>query len=138
MLQACDPRNKQNATNFTGAVSNQPKIKCYRKVKVEKSDQIASNDFTDTCSTNASSSSSSTTSSSSRFLSRFSFIPGNISFRLSRANSLGSSTTMNNEQDVADQHHQGTTPLCFPTLHSFFLHSLIYSNSQVSCRCSYK
>ena len=80
---------------------------CYRKVKDEQPDEIPSissnvglqewgqSNFTRTSSRAGSSSTQASSTQSlnpsSRFLSRFSIIPGNISFRLSRASSLGSS-----------------------------------------------
>ncbi|XP_062095718.1 uncharacterized protein LOC133801508 isoform X2 [Humulus lupulus] len=143
--QVCDNQDKENGStnlNGCGIESTQSKIECYRKVKVGQSDEIpciSSNANTPAASTNGSSSApvSSTTQSlnpSSRFLSRFSFIPGNISFRLSRANSLGSSRScpisstslglMNNEEDThlprgppsvvvvdTDQNQRGTAML---------------------------
>ncbi|KAK9985082.1 hypothetical protein SO802_034607 [Lithocarpus litseifolius] len=94
-------------TSRTETESDEEKTECYRKVKVEKSDELpclssdvdldgwGQSSVTSTVSrTGSSSARASSTQSlnpSSRFLSRFSFIPGNISFRLSRATSLGSS-----------------------------------------------
>ncbi|KAJ9707662.1 hypothetical protein PVL29_002619 [Vitis rotundifolia] len=107
-----DHQNKENGcngpcTDQNETESDQLKSGCFRKVKVEQSDEmpsISSNvglqewdqaNFTRTSSRAGSSSTrASSTQSlnpSSRFLSRFSLIPGNISFRLSRASSLGSS-----------------------------------------------
>ncbi|XP_060957862.1 suppressor protein SRP40 isoform X4 [Cannabis sativa] len=117
--QVCDHQNKENGStnnlSGSGIESNQSKIECYRKVKVGRSGEIPciSSNANTSASTNGSSSapaSSITQNLSSRFLSRFSFIPGNMSFRLSRANSLGSSRSypvsstslglMNNEEDA--------------------------------------
>lgn len=83
------------------------KIEGYRRVKAEESVEvpcISSNVELDgwsqagvavtaprAGSTSARASSLQSLNPSSNFLSRFSFIPGNVSFRLSRANSLGSS-----------------------------------------------
>ncbi|KAL4601957.1 hypothetical protein ACB092_10G018900 [Castanea dentata] len=94
-------------TSRTETESDEEKTECYRKVKDEKSDELpclssdvdldgwGQSSVTSTVSrTGSSSARASSTQSlnpSSRFLSRFSFIPGNISFRLSRATSLGSS-----------------------------------------------
>ncbi|CBI29217.3 unnamed protein product, partial [Vitis vinifera] len=107
-----DHPNKENGcngpcTDQNETESDQLKSGCFRKVKVEQPDEmpsISSNvglqewdqaNFTRTSSRAGSSSTrASSTQSlnpSSRFLSRFSLIPGNISFRLSRASSLGSS-----------------------------------------------
>ncbi|GMY33630.1 E3 ubiquitin-protein ligase MBR1 isoform X1 [Fagus crenata] len=58
-----------------------------REVKVEKSDDLPC------LSSNHNAVSTPARPCSTRFLSRFSFIPANVSFRLSRATSLGSSTT---------------------------------------------
>ncbi|KAH7514446.1 hypothetical protein FEM48_Zijuj11G0090400 [Ziziphus jujuba var. spinosa] len=132
--QVCDPRNKENGSNSlyrnrNGSESDQEKIECYRKVKVEKSDEVPSissnvewgqGNLTDTAARSGSSSARASSNQSlhpsSRFLSRFSFIPGNVSFRLSRATSLGSSrsyplpstsvTILNNEDEV--QLHTGS------------------------------
>lgn len=98
----CSPCMDQNETE-----SDQLKSGCYGKVKVEQPAEMPSissnvglqewdrSNFTHTSSRAGSSSTrASSTQSlnpSSRFLSRFSLIPGNISFRLSRASSLGSS-----------------------------------------------
>ncbi|KAK9276188.1 hypothetical protein L1049_005719 [Liquidambar formosana] len=110
--QVADHQNKEDGsngpcTNQNESESDQVKVDCYRKVKVEQSDEmpcISSNigldewgpaRVTDIGSgagtSSALASSTQTLNPSSRFLSRFSFIPGNISFRLSRATSLGSS-----------------------------------------------
>nr|POE96297.1 receptor likey region, transmembrane domain- and ring domain-containing protein 2 [Quercus suber] len=94
-------------TSRTETESDEEKTECYGKVKVEKSDELpclssdvdldgwGQSSVTSTVSrTGSSSARASSTQSlnpSSRFLSRLSFIPGNISFRLSRATSLGSS-----------------------------------------------
>lgn len=134
MIQVSDPRNKENESNAlcrnnTGSESDQEKIECYRKVKVEQSDEMPSvssnvewgqGSITDTAtrsgSSSARASSNQSLNPSSRFLSRFSFIPGNVSFRLSRATSLGSSRSyplpstslaiLNNEDEV--QLHTGS------------------------------
>ncbi|CAL1386700.1 unnamed protein product [Linum trigynum] len=80
---------------------DQVKVECCRKVKVQDSDDIAgvtsTSDHDEWSQASISNNASRTASSSARavspssFLSRFSFIPGNVSFRLSRATSLGSS-----------------------------------------------
>ncbi|XP_061953393.1 E3 ubiquitin-protein ligase MBR1-like isoform X1 [Populus nigra] len=109
-----DNGNKENhegnasAANQNEIDSEEVKIECYGKVKVEQSDEMPciSSDveldewnpasITNTSSRTGSSSAraaapTQSLTSPSRFLSRFSFIPGNVSFRLSRAVSLGSS-----------------------------------------------
>ena len=124
-IQVCDGQRKENGSNvpsrnLTGSESCHEKIDCYRKAKVGQCDEIPciSSDaevsewgqanIGHATSTIGSSSAQSTTPSN-RFLSRFSLTPGNISFRLSRANSLGSlrsyplsstSLMLNNEDDV--------------------------------------
>lgn len=110
--QVSDNQNKENGCNgpcadHTEMESDRVKTQSYRKVKVEQPDEmpcVSSNvgldewgqvSVTDTASgagsSSARASSTHSLNPSSRFLSRFSFIPGNISFRLSRAASLGSS-----------------------------------------------
>lgn len=119
LFQVCDNHNKENASN---AQSHDPKIECYNNRKVkdgQHSDEMPCN-ITPSGSTSAQRPPS---ARSGRFLSRFSFIPGNVSFRLSRANSLGSSrsypTFFNNEDNASggpaasgfvsgDESHQGT------------------------------
>ncbi|KAG5228578.1 E3 ubiquitin ligase BIG BROTHER-related [Salix suchowensis] len=109
-----DNGNKENyegnasSANQNEIDSDEVKIECYGTVKVEQSDEmpcISSNveldewnqaSITNTSSRTGSSSArapppTQSLTSPSRFLSRFSFIPGNVSFRLSRAVSLGSS-----------------------------------------------
>lgn len=79
--------------------SDEGKTESFRKVKSDKSDEVPSNiDLEEwrhtasrTGSSSAHSSSNQSLNPSSRFLSRFSLVPGNISFRLSRTTSLGSS-----------------------------------------------
>lgn len=129
--QVCDHRNKEIRDNapcgsLNDTVPDHANIEYFRKVKVEQPDEmpcispnVQMNEWgqasiTDTASRTASSSAqpsaSSTMNPSSRFLSRFSFIPGNVSFRLSRATSVGSSrsyplsstslTILNNEDEL--------------------------------------
>ncbi|XP_048432793.1 uncharacterized protein LOC103931131 isoform X3 [Pyrus x bretschneideri] len=129
--QVCDHRNKEIRNNAPCASLNDTEpdhanIECFRKVKVEQPDEMpcitpnvelnewAQASITDTASITASSSAqpsaTPTLNTSSRFLSRFSFIPGNVSFRLSRATSVGSSrsyplsstslTILNNEDEL--------------------------------------
>ncbi|ONI05628.1 hypothetical protein PRUPE_5G015800 [Prunus persica] len=126
--QVCDHQNKETRNNAPCATLNDTepdhaKVECFRKVNVEQPDEIpciSSNvqlnewgqaSITDTASRAGSSSAQAAAPSlnpSSRFLSRFSFIPGNVSFRLSRATSLGSSnplsptslTIPNNEDEL--------------------------------------
>lgn len=135
MLQdrVCDQQNKGNegntsSTNRTEMESDQVKIECYGKVKVEQSDEIhcmSSNVGLDewsqasitntafrTGSSSARAASSQSLTSPGRFLSRFSFFPGNVSFRLSRATSLGSSraypipsTSLRMLNDEKEIHH---------------------------------
>ncbi|CAK7355905.1 unnamed protein product [Dovyalis caffra] len=110
----CDNGNKENyegnasSTNRNEIDPDEVKIECYGKVKVDQSDEmscIASDveldewnqaSITNTSSRTGNSSARAAAptqalTSPSRFLSRFNFIPGNVSFRLSRAVSLGSS-----------------------------------------------
>ncbi|KAL1354180.1 uncharacterized protein [Arachis hypogaea] len=93
--QVCD-QNKVNG-NGVEIVSDEVKSKSFRKAKYDEEmpPNIDLGEWDHTASRTGSSSNhvSSTQSlnPSSRFLSRFSFIPGNISFRLSRTTSLGSS-----------------------------------------------
>ncbi|KAL5550035.1 hypothetical protein UlMin_000211 [Ulmus minor] len=134
--QVCDNQNKESGSNapsanLTGTDLHQSKAECYGVVKVEQTDGVpcvssnaeisewGQSSITDTVtrtgSSSAQASSSQSLNPSSRFLSRFSFIPGNLSFRLSRATSLGSSrsyplsstslTLLNNEDDL--QQHRG-------------------------------
>ncbi|KAG4206218.1 hypothetical protein ERO13_A03G000009v2 [Gossypium hirsutum] len=103
-----DHHNKDYGSNFANqnrsereSESDQEKRKCSRKVKAESASGyemplpcISSNGVDIDASRSGSSSGRATTAvhhSPSRCLSGFSFFPGNISFRLSRANSLGSS-----------------------------------------------
>ncbi|KAJ8754317.1 hypothetical protein K2173_002768 [Erythroxylum novogranatense] len=111
-VNVCVHENKENegndsSRNHANVESDQVKIECYTKVKVGQSDEmpcISSNvDLDDwdqasirnntsrTGSSSARAPSTQSWTSPSRFLSRFSFIPGNVSFRLNRATSLGSS-----------------------------------------------
>ncbi|KAG6635932.1 hypothetical protein I3843_11G077600 [Carya illinoinensis] len=111
--QVCNFGKKENAEGMgpclNQAETNSDEIKTgsYRKFKVDEPNELPSlssnidldewgqASITDMASrTGSSSTRASSTQSlnpSSRFLSRFSFIPGNASFRLSRATSLGSS-----------------------------------------------
>ncbi|GKU95983.1 hypothetical protein SLEP1_g9269 [Rubroshorea leprosula] len=95
-------------------VDEQVKIDAYRKVRVEQSDEnrpcVSSNVELDDWSQASGAGSSSASSATSRFLSRFNLIPGNVSFRLNRAKSLGSSRAypasptslamLNNENEI--------------------------------------
>ncbi|XP_022136818.1 uncharacterized protein LOC111008422 isoform X2 [Momordica charantia] len=108
----CESENKKNthdysSANQTAQALDQMKIDGYRRIKAEEPVElpcISSNVELDEWdrgsvavtapragSTSARASSLQSLNSSSNFLSRFSFIPGNVSFRLSRATSLGSS-----------------------------------------------
>ncbi|KDP28062.1 hypothetical protein JCGZ_19470 [Jatropha curcas] len=107
----CDHVSKENggnasSTGQTETESDEVKIECYRKDKVEQSDgtcvpsNVELDEWSEASITNTASrmgnssaraASSPSLTSQSSFLSRFSFIPGNVSFRLSRAASLGSS-----------------------------------------------
>ncbi|KAM1909342.1 hypothetical protein ACFX13_038111 [Malus domestica] len=137
--QVSDHRNKEIRDNapcgsLNGTVPDHANIECFRKVKVEQPDEmpcISPNvrltewgqaSITDTASRTASSSAqpsaSSTINPSSRFLSRFSFIPGNVSFRLSRATSIGSSrsyplssTSVTNNEDELHLHARPVSSL---------------------------
>ncbi|XP_050943023.1 uncharacterized protein LOC103493025 isoform X4 [Cucumis melo] len=107
-----ESENKKNAqdyssTNQTAQALDQMKVEGYRRVKAEESVEmpcISSNSTLNgwdqagvavtaprAGSTSARVTSLQSLNTSSNFLSRFSFIPGNVSFRLSRASSLGSS-----------------------------------------------
>eukprot|EP00257_Ricinus_communis_P015607 XP_015573563.1 uncharacterized protein LOC8259116 [Ricinus communis] len=106
----CHRNSKENIGNAspsgqTGTLSGQVKIDC-RKVKVKQSEEscVSSSAGLDECSqasitnracrigsSSARAASIPSLTSQSSFLSRFSFIPGNMSFRLNRATSLGSS-----------------------------------------------
>ncbi|QCD90940.1 E3 ubiquitin-protein ligase MBR1 isoform X1 [Vigna unguiculata] len=101
--QVCD-QNKVNGDDVTYTSGNEidsdeGKTESFRKVKPGKSDEVPSNvdleewrhSASRTGSSSAHSSSNHSLNPSSRFLSRFSLVPGNISFRLSRTTSLGSS-----------------------------------------------
>ncbi|KAM2020306.1 hypothetical protein ACFX1T_023004 [Malus domestica] len=129
--QVCDHQNKEIRNNAPCASLNDTEpdhanIECFRKVKVEQPDEMpcitpnvelnewAQASITDAASITASSSAqpsaTPTLNPSSHFLSRFSFIPGNVSFRLSRTTSVGSSrsyplsstslTILNNEDEL--------------------------------------
>ncbi|TKY70169.1 Receptor-likey region, transmembrane domain- and RING domain-containing protein 2 [Spatholobus suberectus] len=121
--QVCD-QNKVNGGDVTYTSGNEidsdeGKTESFRKVKSDKSDEVPSNiDFEEwghtasrTGSSSAHSSSNQSLNPSSRFLSRFSLLPGNISFRLSRTTSLGSSrpcpgssaslSIFNNEEELS-------------------------------------
>ncbi|XP_050375629.1 uncharacterized protein LOC126793213 [Argentina anserina] len=128
--QACEHQNKGSrivapCTNQTATEQDRPK-EYFRKINVEQSDEmpsISSNiqinewgdaNITDTVSRtgpgSAQDSASPSLNPSRRFLSRFSIAPGNVSFRLSRATSLGSSrsypqsstsvTVLNDDDDL--------------------------------------
>ncbi|KAJ7943972.1 RING finger protein [Quillaja saponaria] len=121
--QGCDHQNDP-CTYRSHAGSDQMESVCFGKVKSDKSDEMGHHDagldawgqasITNTASRAGSSSahdsSNQSLNPSSRFLSRFSFIPGNVSFRLSRTTSLGSSrscpvpsehlTILNNEDEL--------------------------------------
>ncbi|OIV92928.1 hypothetical protein TanjilG_20590 [Lupinus angustifolius] len=101
--EVCE-QNKVNGSDVTYTRGNEidsdvVKIDSFRKVKSDEMSCIPPNldldEWDDTASrTGSSSAHASSTQSlnpSSRFFSRFSLIPGNISFRLSRTTSLGSS-----------------------------------------------
>ncbi|KAI9083956.1 hypothetical protein K1719_034214 [Acacia pycnantha] len=119
-----DEQNKVNGSGVTHNCctvtrSNEMKSKSFRDDKKKISDDMPSNiDLNEWAQTSISSNpsrtrsrSARTSSTGSRFLSHFSFIPGNISLRLGRTTSLGSSrschvssTTMsvfNNEDDLS-------------------------------------
>ncbi|KAG5069540.1 hypothetical protein AAZX31_01G138900 [Glycine max] len=104
--QVCD-QNKVNGEDVTYSSGNEidsdeVKTESFRKVKSDKSDEVPcvpsnidleewGHTASRTGSSSAHSSSNQSLNPSSRFLSRFSLVPGNISFRLSRTTSLGSS-----------------------------------------------
>uniref|UniRef100_A0A6M2ERE1 RING-type domain-containing protein n=1 Tax=Populus davidiana TaxID=266767 RepID=A0A6M2ERE1_9ROSI len=110
----CDDGNKENCEGNASSTirneidSDEVKIECYGKVKVEQSDKtpcissdVELDEWNQASITNTSSRTGSSSARAaaptqsltfpSRLLSRLSFIPGNVSFRLSRAVSLGSS-----------------------------------------------
>ncbi|KAK7852681.1 receptor like proteiny region [Quercus suber] len=105
-------------TSRTETESDEEKTECYRKVKDEKSDELpclssdvdldgwGQSSVTSTVSrTGSSSARASSTQSlnpSSRFLSRLSFIPGNISFRLSRATTPDCSDNLQDNQTMSN------------------------------------
>lgn len=77
------------------------KSDCYREEKEEMDCHVELDGWNEASITSTTGSSSARASSNhSRLLSRFSFNPGNLSFRLSRASSLGSSRASNDEQEV--------------------------------------
>lgn len=104
----CDNnRNKQNPSN--ASPSNEPKLESCNNTKlhVGHSHHMPCHISDPTSTVDVAATPSSAQSfhpSSGRFLSRFSFIPSNLSFRLTRANSLGSSTSyptlLNNDDDI--------------------------------------
>ncbi|XVE57255.1 hypothetical protein DITRI_Ditri04bG0076900 [Diplodiscus trichospermus] len=106
--QIIDHRNKHHVSNFANrnlrepeSESNRVKRECYRKVKGEAASDhempmpcISSTNVDIDVSRSDSSSGGSAAAvhhTPSQCLSSFSFLPGNVSFRLSRANSFGSS-----------------------------------------------
>ncbi|KAM7493675.1 hypothetical protein LguiB_028284 [Lonicera macranthoides] len=110
--QVSDNQGKENGSedpcaDQTKSELGQVKAKCHRKVKVEQPDEITcvssstdldgwgQSSLSDTMSrggnTSARAFSSRSLNRSGRFLSRFNFFSGNISFRLNRATSIGSS-----------------------------------------------
>ncbi|XP_027361626.1 E3 ubiquitin-protein ligase MBR1-like [Abrus precatorius] len=122
--QVCD-QNKVSGSDVTYSDGNEiidsdeVKTESFRKVKSDEVSCMPSNIDLDewshaasrTGSSSAHSSSTQSMNPSSRFLSRFSLVPGNISFRLSRTTSLGSSrpcpvssgglSVFNNEDDLS-------------------------------------
>ncbi|KAF7829120.1 putative RING finger protein C4G3.12c-like isoform X1 [Senna tora] len=137
--QVCD-QNKENDSNVTYTNGNETDsdemiTESFRKVTSDKSEEmpcvppnIHVNEWNQTSisstasrigSSSARGASTQSLNPSSRFLSRFSLIPGNISFRLSRTTSLGSSrpcpvssanlTIFNNDDDL--NLHPGPTGL---------------------------
>lgn len=111
-------RDEENGENQSETESDELKIECDRKEK-DEIDCISNSDELDgwgeasitSMNGNGGTGSSSARSSSnpSRFLSRFSFIPGNISFRLSRATSLGSSRAYNTDDRIESQHGRSSS-----------------------------
>ncbi|CAN1143954.1 Receptor homology region, transmembrane domain-and RING domain-containing protein 1 [Linum perenne] len=90
--------DEHEASSANQADESQVKVEGFGNVKVEESEDIdewSQASIMNTASGTGSSSGravpNQSLTSSSSFLSRFSFIPGNVSFRLSRATSLGSS-----------------------------------------------
>lgn len=120
-------------TNRNGTVRDEVKVECHRKAEVDSSTDMScmssDNEFQEwnqpsgagpVASAGSSSIQASSTQSSNpanRFLSRFSFFPGNVSFRLSRATSVRSSrdynlspTNLTVEDNEEDFHLHGSPP----------------------------
>ncbi|GAU15783.1 hypothetical protein TSUD_235990, partial [Trifolium subterraneum] len=137
--QVCD-QNKVNGsdTNSNDTDSDEMKSESFRKVKSDEVPCVPSNIDLDewsrtesrTASSSAHGSSTQSTNPTSRFLSRFSLIPGNISFRLSRTTSLGSSrpcpvssaglSMFNNENELS-LHNRNETQQCSDRLNTSFV-----------------
>ncbi|XVE99994.1 hypothetical protein REPUB_Repub03eG0248300 [Reevesia pubescens] len=151
--QVVDHRNKDYAFNFTNRNRREPeserdqvKRECYRKVKGEAASDdempmpcMSSNDIDiDVDGSRSGSSSGRATAaahhSPSRCLSGFSFLPGNVSFRLRRANSLGSSraypVSPTSLAMLNPDHNPGTLepPQNSSSAHTVNLHSPIIFN----------
>ncbi|CAJ2646929.1 unnamed protein product [Trifolium pratense] len=128
--QVCD-QNKVNGsdTNSNDIDSDEVKSESFRKVKSDEVPCMPSNIDLDewshtesrTASSSAHGSSTQSTNPTSRFVSRFSLIPGNISFRLSRTTSLGSSRPcpvssegllMFSNEDELSLHNRNETQQC--------------------------
>lgn len=122
-----------SCTNRNGTVRDEVKVECHRKAEVDSSADMSrmssDNEFREwnqpsvtgpgarAGSSSNRASSTQPLNPSNRFLSRFSFIPGNVSFRLSRATSLRSSrdydispTNLPVEDNEEDFHLHGSPP----------------------------
>ncbi|XP_073220733.1 uncharacterized protein [Cicer arietinum] len=133
-------QNKVNGSDATYTGSNdvdtdEVKSESFRKVKSDETPCVPSSIDLDewshtasrTASSSANGSSTQSTNPTSRFLSRFSLIPGNISFRLSRTTSLGSSrpcpvssaslSMFNNEDEL----NRNETQQCSDLLNASFV-----------------
>ncbi|KAK7386837.1 hypothetical protein VNO78_27175 [Psophocarpus tetragonolobus] len=93
--QVCD-QNKVNGSDVTyadanGTNSDEVKEESFRKVKTDEMTCMPSNTSSRNDSSSIDSSSTHSLNPTSHFLSQFSLIPSNVSFRLSRTTSLGSS-----------------------------------------------
>lgn len=128
-----DDDNFGSCTNRNGTVRDEVKVECHRKVEVDSSADMSrvssDNEFQEwnqpsvtgpvarPGSSSIRASSTQSLNPTNRFLSRFSFFPGNVSFRLSRATSLRSPrdynispTNLTVEDNEDDFHLHGSPP----------------------------
>lgn len=138
LFQVFEQRDKDaddfgSCANRNGTVRDEVKVECHRKAEVDSSADMSrmSSDIefqewnqpsvtgpvARAGSSSIRASSTQPLNPTNRFLSRFSFIPGNVSFRLSRAISLRSSrdynlspTNLTIEDNDMDFHLQGSPP----------------------------